>query len=289
MLFEHATYSDWLSVTGPKVDGAWNLHEALSTHPLSFFILLSSVSGIIGNRGQAAYAASSAFLDAFAHYRASLSLPATALDLGLVTEVGWVAERPGMHSNLQALLGDGPSLTEKDVLALIKLAVTGQIDKCADHQIIVGLSLDNYHPGHPSAFWAADARFSHLRRHAATTAGALPSETTQNNAAPGSALQSACTLDEAVEVVTTSLFSKLSNVLVIPVEEISPTKPVVALGLDSLVAVEVRSWIAKKMEAGISTMELMTAGDVRSLAEMVVARSKLCERLRKDDAAGKEE
>lgn len=93
------------------------------------------------------------------------------LDLGVVSEIGWVAERPEMQGNLEALTGGSLNLKEADVLALINLAVTGQIDKHADHQISIGLSFDNYHPDHPSAFWASDARFSYLRRAAAATSG----------------------------------------------------------------------------------------------------------------------
>ena len=59
VLFENATFSDWDSVVQPKFSGAWNLHTALlpQPRPLDFFIMLSSISGLIGNRGQAAYAA----------------------------------------------------------------------------------------------------------------------------------------------------------------------------------------------------------------------------------------
>lgn len=66
-------------------------------------------------------------------------------------------------------------------------------------------------------------------------------------------------------------------------EEIALNKPVVALGLDSLIAVEVRSWITRKLEAAMTTMELMTAGSIGTVAEMVVARSKLCEKLKKEE------
>lgn len=79
--------------------------------------------------------------------------------------------------------------------------------------------------------------------------------------------------------------------LIVPAEEISTGKSVVALGLDSLLAVELRSWIVREMEATMSTMELMTSSSINGMAEMIVARSKLCEELMKekvDDATGPE-
>ncbi|KAK3170550.1 putative secondary metabolism biosynthetic enzyme [Lepraria neglecta] len=281
VLFDHAEYSDWMQVIEPKVHGAWNLHSTLLSQPLDFFILLSSASGIVGNRGQAAYAAASSFLDSFAHFRASKGLPATAIDLGVVSEIGWVAERPEMQENLEALTGGSPNLTEADVLALIKLAVTGQIDRLADHQTTVGLSFDKYHPDHPSAFWASDARFSHLRRAAVAATSTTTTATVQ--ATPKQALKAAHSAEEATTVATQGLLTKISSVLIVPAEEITVNKPVVALGLNSLIAVEIRSWITREMEAAMTTMELMTAGSIGAVADMVVVRSKLCEGLRKGE------
>jgi len=270
-----------MQVIQPKAHGAWNLHSTFLSQPLDFFILLSSASGIVGNRGQAAYAAASSFLDSFAHFRASKGLPATAIDLGVVSEIGWVAERQ-MQESLEAFTGGSPTLTEADVLALIKLAVTGQIDKLADHQTTIGLSFEKYHPDHPSAFWASDARFSHLRRAAAAATSTTTTENVQ--ATPKQALKAARTAEEAITVATQGLVVKFSSVLIVPAEGIAANKPVVALGLDSLIAVEVRSWITREMEAAMTTMELMTAGSIGVVAEMVVARSKLCEGLRKGES-----
>ena len=89
--FELATYQDWIDVVQPKYQGAWNLHNALPD--LDFFIMLSSISAVIGNRGQAAYAAANSFLDDFAHYRTSQGLSGTSINLGVVREVGHVADR----------------------------------------------------------------------------------------------------------------------------------------------------------------------------------------------------
>lgn len=268
----------------PKVDGARNLHETLLDHKLDFFIMLSSISGVIGNRGQAAYAAANSFLDEFAHYRVSQGLPATAIDLGVVKEIGFVAERPELQAGLESLSGDA-TLNEADVLALIKLAVTGQIDKHADHQCTIGLDFDNYNPKHAAFFWATDARFSHLRRAAGTAGG---SDGEGSGMTPRKALKQARSLEDATRAASDGLIGKLSGVLIIPADEISTQKPVVALGLDSLIAIEVRSWITREMEATMSTLELMTSSSIKGLAEMIVARSKLCEGLRKegaDDAA----
>ena len=275
MSFELATYQDWLAVVQPKYQGAWNMHKAFLNQKLDFFIMLSSVSAAIGNRGQAAYAAANSFLDEFAHYRASQGLPGTSINLGVVKEIGHVAERPELQERLEALNGD-VGLSKAEVLGLIKLAIMKKVDKHADHQCIAGLSFENYNPQHPAYYWATDARFCHLRRGVSVPEAkdSGPSISTKQ------ALKKAQNVHEASEIASKSLVEKLATVLITPAEEISTNKPVVALGLDSLVAVEVRSWIAKELDTKLSTMELMTSPSIRALADVVVARSLLLGNLR---------
>lgn len=67
----------------PKVDAAWHLHRLTLGMDLDFFLMCSSLSGIIGNAGQANYAAANTFLDALAHMRRAAQLPATSVSLGL--------------------------------------------------------------------------------------------------------------------------------------------------------------------------------------------------------------
>ncbi|MFI7195819.1 SDR family NAD(P)-dependent oxidoreductase [Nocardia nova] len=81
------------AVLRPKVDGAWHLHEQIGTRELRFFMLFSSVSGLLGGPGQANYAAANAFLDALARYRRARGLCATAIAWGPWAETGMAAQR----------------------------------------------------------------------------------------------------------------------------------------------------------------------------------------------------
>ncbi|XYI00876.1 type I polyketide synthase [Sorangium sp. So ce1128] len=96
------TLEHFARAMGPKVLGGWHLHELTRDLPLDFFVLYASGSGLIGSPGQANYAAANAFLDALAHHRRGLGLPALSIDWGAFSEVGQAAAEARWGARLEA-------------------------------------------------------------------------------------------------------------------------------------------------------------------------------------------
>jgi acyl transferase domain-containing protein/acyl-CoA synthetase (AMP-forming)/AMP-acid ligase II/acyl carrier protein len=70
------------AVLRPKVAGGWALHEATRDSELDFLVFFSSVASVWGSKGQAHYAAANHYLDALAHFRRARGLPALSVNWG---------------------------------------------------------------------------------------------------------------------------------------------------------------------------------------------------------------
>ncbi|MFJ8274193.1 type I polyketide synthase, partial [Streptomyces sp. NPDC094154] len=113
------------AVLRPKVDAAWNLHEATRGLGLDAFVVFSSVAGVFGNAGQANYAAGNAFLDALMEYRRAAGLPGLSLAWGPWERTGGMTGDLS-EDDLRRLARIGtPALTVEQGLALFDAALDG--------------------------------------------------------------------------------------------------------------------------------------------------------------------
>ncbi|MFF4038103.1 type I polyketide synthase [Streptomyces sp. NPDC001816] len=130
-VLEAQTPGRMAAVMRPKADAAWHLHELTKDLPLSQFVLFSSAAGLLGNPGQAGYAAANAFLDALAVHRAALGMPALSLVWGPWSGAEGMAARTGRTSD-----GVLRAVTPAEGMALFDAALA------ADEPVLAPLPLD---------------------------------------------------------------------------------------------------------------------------------------------------
>ncbi|KAE9379717.1 polyketide synthase [Stipitochalara longipes BDJ] len=251
-IFKNMTLEDWTATIRPKVHGSFNLHKHLPKD-LQFFVMLSSALGVIGYRGQANYQSGNGFQDALAEHRISQGLPALSIDLGNLAGVGWMgSEHQDLSTKHLRIAGLGE--TSLDHISTL-MAASSDSYKPKHPQVILGLPSN--HIGEPY-YWMHPARFSALRapldgKYLKNKNGTA--DTTIKRPLREELPQTA-DLQAAVRLVTKRLGEWLTRLMAVPLEDIDLQKPLSTYGVDSLVAVELRNWIAKDAGLEISVFDI---------------------------------
>ena len=282
-VFHKMSYRQWMAATRPKVQGSWNLHELLP-HTLDFFIMLSSLAGIIGSVSQANYAAGNTYQDALAHYRRSKGLPALSINLGIIGGLGYVAE----HKDVAARLGQIglASVHEFQFFHLLQCAIAGTADNQSrlPDQLLTGAGSGGAMRAAQKAetevnlSWLdTQAAFSHLRRLGDETAKAETwgSQDGGKTKQLVGDLRGAKTMDQAAQTAQRILLERMARVISISVSDIDTSKPVYAYGVDSLVAVELRNWLAMELKSELSIFDLTSNSPISDVSLKIASRSLL--------------
>ncbi|KAJ5973964.1 polyketide synthase [Penicillium waksmanii] len=273
--FPRMTIKDWNTAVDPKIKGTWNLHNAsLSMHAeLDFFILFSSVSGLFGQPGQTNYAGANSFLDAFSQYRLGLGLPACAIQIGAVDEVGYLSEHESLMHRLKVSDVLGGTVSEREILEAIEAAVQPSLNKsqlCASNNFCLGLrSGVSLGTSGNRALWKKDIRAAVFQNYAEAdiTSGSTSSEGLQSFLAKAKGDPALLSQPDSTHFLAVEIGKRVLSYLLKPEEDLQTSCSLTDLGIDSLVAIEVRQWWKTTFGFDISVLEMMGMGSLDALGE----------------------
>ncbi|XYI03831.1 type I polyketide synthase [Sorangium sp. So ce1128] len=241
-------------VMAPKVQGAWNLHLVTQGAPLDFFVLYSSVASLLGAPGQGNYAAANAFLDALAHHRRALGLPALSVNWGAFREAGMAAAQENRGERL-AQRGIA-SLSPAQGAAILGLLLAGD---AAQVGVVPG-DVRRWLELMPRS--ASSARLSLLRQ------GESGAED-----GGGAALRAALLSAEPAARRATlerHLRERIARTLRIEPDAIAPDAPLQALGIDSLIAMELKNRLDAELDLHLSVTTFLQGDDLARLASRLL-------------------
>ncbi|GKZ35553.1 hypothetical protein AbraIFM66950_006217 [Aspergillus brasiliensis] len=263
--FSRMTKSEWDTAVDPKVKGTWNLHHASTSinANLDFFVLFSSLSGIIGQPGQINYAGANTFMDAFAQYRSNLGLPACAIQIGAVEEVGYVAENDGVMQRFTHTGGAESAVSEQELLEAVEAAVNST---ASNFYLGVRSNMCLSNPGERS-LWKGDIRMAayHNNEDANPTAGPVSSNDLQTFITRAKGDATLLGQSDSARFLAREIGRKVCDFLLKPEEELQTSSSLSDLGLDSLVAIELRQWWKSVFGFDISVLEMMGMGSLDAL------------------------
>jgi len=238
----------------PKVAGAWWLDALTRDFDLEFFVLYSSVAGILGLGGQANYAAANVFLDGLARERQALGLAATSIQWGPWSEIGMAAESDSRGARLsdRGLGSLGPA---EGIEILEKIMIAAPSNQVAMRFDARGWAESSANP--PSLI-------SELFRP-----GTQTSSTTETADwwIDGSS--------DPLEAATEGVRNEVSRVLRLAPSQIDVEQPLGEVGLDSLMGVELRGRLERATGIQLSSTTVFNYPSVVALASHLVERSDL--------------
>ncbi|MEZ4867748.1 MAG: type I polyketide synthase [Caldilineaceae bacterium] len=240
------------AVMAPKVQGSWHLHTLTQALPLDFFICFSSVASLLGTQGQSNYAAANAFLDALAHHRRALGLPALSLNWGAWSNGGMARTVDARHQKRWATMGVGAIAPEKGIALFTELLKYGHTMPA---QLgIFPIEWKKYLSRHSSPFLAALAPAQNGSQSAAERS-AFRQQLEQASAPEQQTL-----LQEHLQATIAQVLARHGQA---PIE---PRQRLFDLGLDSMLAVELKNRLEATLQAPLRATLLFDYPTVEALA-----------------------
>ena len=273
----------WHTGIDPKVQGSWNLHKAIQGRDseLDFFFMTSSVSGSVGTATEANYCAGNHFLDHFARYRRSQGLPALAIGLGMISEVGYLHDNPEIEA---LLVRKGiQAINEDELLQIVDIALSTPMsiphicDSAAAAHVLTGLEPFGLLALRKKGFDGTNITFNDPR--AGILASALDGTNANSATATSADGDLPAEIIKAVEggsalsdAVYAHIAAKLGNLVLVPVDKIPPKKSLSEYGMDSMIAAEFRTWFFQAFKVDVPFLELLSKTmTAKGLSDMIVA------------------
>ncbi|KAL8727608.1 MAG: hypothetical protein Q9166_005916 [cf. Caloplaca sp. 2 TL-2023] len=274
--FSEMSYETMQKVLRPKVLGCIYLDELFQDKSLDFFIFFSSLASISGNRGQSNYSAANLFLAATANQRRSKGLAGSVLHIGAVMGVGYVT-REVSEMVFSAIRKAGFKwMSERGLHQCIAEAIiAGRPSSSANPEIVTGLRMINPNDEEPAP-WMDIPRFQHCIIKG--TSGTVKSNRGTGVVSTKVRLFEATSKDQVLQIIKEDSFVvKLQIALQISLEGADDESKLLDsgaddLGVDSLVAVDIRAWFLKELEVDMPVLKILGGATLADLSTFAVEK-----------------
>lgn len=256
-VFAQMDVETWTRVMRPKALGSSNLDKVFNNKDLDFFIMTSSFAAIGGHAGQSNYAAANMFMNGLAANRRERGLAGSVLNIGVIYGLGLLA-RDERHDTYRSLEREGyPPISERDIHHMfLEAIVAGRPVPGQIMDLTTGLAryrVDDPNPLH----WHRDARFCHFTVDDAANldtgleqGGALATDLKE-------LIESAGSTEAVSSLLSEHLCNYLTGVLQLAEGGVSGDSHIIELGVDSLMAVEIRNWFYKRVGSDVPVMKIL--------------------------------
>ncbi|MFN7096110.1 MAG: SDR family NAD(P)-dependent oxidoreductase, partial [Gammaproteobacteria bacterium] len=232
------TYEKFVSEASPKIMGGWLLHKLSLNYKVDFFILLSSIASIWGAGTQSHYSAGNSFLDSLAHYRKQQGLPALSINWGMWADGGMATEEISYKLSKMGI----SSMSSQQALAFFDIALTLDQPQVIISKMEWPVFINLYCSQKKCTFFDAIQQ------------------------PEGSSDQHI--IEQPQRTLVDIIKAKLGEVLNLSAEKLDLELPIMAHGLDSIMAVELSNALAAD-GVNVSIADLFMATSINALVEKI--------------------
>ncbi|KAL4954367.1 hypothetical protein BDW69DRAFT_205260 [Aspergillus filifer] len=271
--FEETTIDIMQGTFAAKVEGSLLLDELSEAQKsIDFFILFGSLTGVVGNINQTAYSAATGFQSALIQSRRARGLPGSIVHPGLISGVGYATRKgPRWVEHVRRTTGS-LLLSERDLDKLFAEAIlAGNPSRDSNREVVIGLPTTD--PAeNPDVFWYSnpltwdtiDYRMKSASAHGGSSASAD---------SPRALLEAVTSLDNVPPTVSAALIAKVRSKFNLPDDvTVEPATQLKDLGIDSLVAVDIRTWFARELAVDIPLLQILDGASIQELTSAAVEK-----------------
>ncbi|KAJ5726765.1 polyketide synthase [Penicillium malachiteum] len=244
----------------PKVDVAKYLNDILADTPLDFFIMLSSNLAITGGQGSGNYAAANMFMTGLAAQRRLSGRPASVIHIGYVADVGYFTRVDKSSREYAGRMHYAP-LSETDIHHAFGEAILAGRPN-SERSCEIGVGIEPLEEGQEPV-WSSDPLWSHylpqIQVHDKKDGPQYGRDNIKTQ------IQDAETEAEVGTVIQEALCNKIETTLQLSAGGVDRDVLLTELGIDSLVAVEIRGWFAKNIGIDVPVVKILGRSSVSQI------------------------
>ncbi len=237
----------------PKLGGAEALDRLTRADPVELFLLFSSITTLMGNPGQANYVAANAAIEAVAVCRHAAGLPGLAIQWGPIGDVGYLARETGVSELLSRQLGAAHLTAARALDAIPTLLASGLP--------VAGFATVRWAGLRKSLPLIGTPLFADMGLSAVSDTAEVDLR----------ALLANCSPEEARTQATAMLIEEVGRIMKLAPERIEPQRPLTELGMDSLMAVELRLAVEQRFGVTVPVLALSEGATLTKMASRILA------------------
>ncbi|KAK8055589.1 hybrid PKS-NRPS PsoA [Apiospora rasikravindrae] len=271
--FVNMPWADFAATLAPKVQGSAHLDELFrDDRDLEFMLFFSSLSSVVGNAGQSAYAAANLFMTSLARQRRRRGVAASVLYVGMVVGVGYVHRAESRDQYEVQLRRNGcTAIAETDLHGMLAEAIVYGRDTGAggSADLITGLQKVDTAAWRDNPRFALDFSGDGLKRKDSSDDNGQQKNQAQESVS--SRLESSNDDNEMVDIIKLGFLKTIGKILQIGDDQLDADVTPSSLGIDSLVAVQVRSWFLKEVGVDIPVLKVLGENTIVELCKDALA------------------